>query len=162
METQLRVGLGTDLHRLTPGLPLVVGGVILESPWGCEAHSDGDALIHALIDALLGPTGFGDIGTLYPPSDDAWKGVSSAWLLQDALKHINERFPHFLILNVDCVVHLQLPKLLPHRTAIQSRLSELLGVEASCVSVKAKTGEGLYPIGTHEAIETQVVVLMSL
>jgi 2-C-methyl-D-erythritol 2,4-cyclodiphosphate synthase len=162
MWQHLRTGLGTDLHRLVPGNRLWIGGVELESLWGCDAHSDGDALLHALIDALLGPCSLGDIGTLFPPSDAKWKGASSADLLALVLQSIYAKYPTFQILNVDAVVHLQAPKLAAHRDAIETRMAELLGIARDRVSLKAKTGEGLFPVGTHEAIETQVVLLALL
>ncbi len=159
----LKVGLGTDLHRLAPNLPLWIGGVrITESPLGCVAHSDGDALVHALIDALLGSVAMGDIGTHFPPSDDRWKNANSLDLLAQTLGIIREAHPTFTIVNVDAVVHLERPKLGVYRGSIQEVLSEALGLSVECVSMKAKTGEGLPPIGTLEAISTQVVVLVSI
>jgi len=158
----LRVGLGTDLHRLEPDLPLWIGGLHLESPWGCRAHSDGDALLHAVIDALLGATHLGDIGEHFPPADLQWKGANSGMLLEKVMILIRKKHPQFTIINVDMVVHLQAPKLLPHRKVIQGSVAKLLDIDASRVSLKAKTGERLPPVGTHEAIETQVVVLVSL
>lgn len=159
---RLRTGLGTDVHRLKAGAPLWLGGLHIESPYGCEAHSDGDALLHALIDALLGATKLGDIGQHFPPSDERWRNAESKALLKHTLGLIRAQHPDFKIINVDAVVHLQAPKLGPYRAALQASMAELLGLEASRVSVKFKTGEALYPIGTHEAIETQVVLLMAL
>lgn len=159
----LRVGLGTDLHRLAPNLPLWIGGIhITKSPLGCVAHSDGDALVHALIDALLGSVALGDIGTHFPPSDDKWENANSLDLLAQTLVVIQEAHPTFTIVNVDAVVHLERPKLGVYRGSIQIILAEALGISVERVSVKAKTGEGLPPIGTLEAISTQVVVLVSL
>lgn len=155
-----RIGLGTDLHRLAPNIPLWIGGVhLLESPWGCIAHSDGDALLHALIDALLGCVAMGDIGTHFPPSDMQWKNASSIELLHQTLIIIRKTHPNFNIINVDAVVHLESPKLGSYRTAIVESIATALTISPMCVSLKAKTGEGLPPIGTHEAISTQVVVL---
>jgi 2-C-methyl-D-erythritol 2,4-cyclodiphosphate synthase len=157
-----RIGLGTDLHRLAPNVPLWIGGVHLsESHWGCVAHSDGDALLHALIDALLGCTGLGDIGTYFPPSDMQWQNANSVALLQQTLVIIRTTYPAFSIINVDAVVHLEAPKLGPYRTAIVESIATALNISPACVSLKAKTGEGIPPIGTHEAISTQVVVLAS-
>lgn len=159
----VRIGLGTDLHRLAPNLPLWIGGVHLsESHWGCIAHSDGDALLHALIDALLGCTGLGDIGTHFPPSDIQWQNASSMALLQQTLGIIRTTYPAFNIINVDAVVHLESPKLTSYRNAIVQSIATALNISPTCVSLKAKTGEGLPPIGTHEAISTQVVVLSNL
>jgi 2-C-methyl-D-erythritol 2,4-cyclodiphosphate synthase len=158
-----RTGLGTDLHRLAPNLPLWIGGIHLtESPLGCVAHSDGDALLHALIDALLGCVAMGDIGTHFPPSDKQWKNASSINLLQQTLVIIRNIYPAFSIINVDAVVHLEAPKLGQYRGAIVESIATALTISPTCVSLKAKTGEGLPPIGTHEAISTQVIVLCSL
>jgi 2-C-methyl-D-erythritol 2,4-cyclodiphosphate synthase len=160
---QLRVGLGTDLHRLAPNLPLWIGGVrITESLLGCVAHSDGDALVHALIDALLGTVAMGDIGTHFPPSNACWENANSLDLLAQTLEVILDTHPTFTIMNVDAVVHLESPKLGKHRVAIQEALSTALGISVERVSVKAKTGEGLPPIGTLEAMNTQVIVLVSI
>jgi 2-C-methyl-D-erythritol 2,4-cyclodiphosphate synthase len=162
-NTNFRIGLGTDLHRLAPNLPLWIGGFrITESLLGCVAHSDGDALVHALIDALLGSVAMGDIGTHFPPSDDRWKNANSLDLLAQTLGIIREAHPTFTIVNIDAVVHLERPKLGVYRARIQETLSTTLGLSVECVSIKAKTGEGLPPIGTLEAISTQVVVLVSI
>jgi 2-C-methyl-D-erythritol 2,4-cyclodiphosphate synthase len=162
-NTSLRIGLGTDLHRLAPNLPLWIGGVhITDSPLGCVAHSDGDALVHALIDALLGSVAMGDIGTHFSPNDDQWKNANSLNLLAQTLVVIRNAHPTFTIVNVDAVVHLERPKLGQYRVAIQETLSHALGIGVACISIKAKTGEGLPPIGTLEAISTQVVVLVNI
>jgi 2-C-methyl-D-erythritol 2,4-cyclodiphosphate synthase len=162
-NAQIRIGLGTDCHRLAPNLPLWVGGVhITESSLGCVAHSDGDALVHALIDALLGTVAMGDIGTHFPPSDDRWKDANSLDLLQQTLTMIRQGHPDFSIMNVDAVVHLERPKLGGYRVAIQTTLSEALGIAVDRISLKAKTGEGLPPIGTLEAISTQVIALVNI
>jgi 2-C-methyl-D-erythritol 2,4-cyclodiphosphate synthase len=158
----LRIGLGTDLHRLQEKYPLWIGGIQIESPWGCVAHSDGDALLHALIDALLGATHLGDIGEHFPPSDAQWKNADSKQLLAEVLRLIRAKHPRFLIVNVDAVIELQVPKLSPFKKEIQASLANALGIDAERVSIKAKTGEHLPPIGTHEAIATQVVVLCCL
>ena len=163
MEIQnLRIGLGTDLHRLQENHPLWIGGIPIESPWGCVAHSDGDALLHALIDALLGATHLGDIGEHFPPSDAQWENAESKALLAEVLRLIRAKHPHFMILNVDAVIELQAPKLSPFKQKIQDSLADYLGIDVERVSIKAKTGEHLPPIGTHEAIATQVVVLCCL
>jgi 2-C-methyl-D-erythritol 2,4-cyclodiphosphate synthase len=162
MPSNLRVGLGTDLHRLVEGKTLVLGGVKIPSNWGCDAHSDGDALLHAVIDALLGATHLGDIGEHFAPSDNQWKNADSSQLLKITLELIKTHIPNFRIVNLDAVVHLQAPKLMPYRTALESNLANLLGISANQVSIKAKTGEHLAPIGTHEAISTQVVLLCTL
>jgi 2-C-methyl-D-erythritol 2,4-cyclodiphosphate synthase len=163
METpNLRIGLGSDVHRLKEGLPLHLGGVCIESPWGCDAHSDGDALLHALIDALLGACHLGDIGEYFPPNDPKWEKVASKDMLADVLLLIEEKHPHFYVVNVDAVIQLEAPKLLGYRHTIQANIAHLLGMDVERISVKAKTGEGLAPIGTHEAIATQVVLLCDI
>ena len=158
----LRIGFGTDLHRLQEGAPLYLGGLFIESPWGCVAHSDGDALLHALIDALLGATHLGDIGEHFPPQDAQWKDVRSEHLLANVLLLIEAKYAQFQILNVDAVIHLEAPHLAGYRLAMQAKIAHLLGINAERVTVKAKTGEHLAPIGTHEAVSTQVVVLCHL
>ncbi|MFM7390681.1 MAG: 2-C-methyl-D-erythritol 2,4-cyclodiphosphate synthase [Vampirovibrionales bacterium] len=158
--TRLRTGLGTDLHRLAEGLPLVIGGVAIPHSKGCVAHSDGDVLLHALIDALLGATALGDIGLLFPPNEVQWKQADSAELLTRALAHIRQQYPAFQVINVDMVVHAQRPKLAPCRIAICKRVADLLGLPVDRVNFKAKTGEHLAPIGTEEAIEALVSVLV--
>ena len=163
METpNLRIGLGSDLHRLKENLPLNLGGLCIESTLGCEAHSDGDALLHALIDALLGATHLGDIGEHFPPNDPKWKNAASKDMLAAVLLLIEEKYPHFYVVNVDAVIQLESPKLLGYRHAMQANIAHLLGMDVERISVKAKTGEGLAPIGTHEAIATQVVILCDL
>jgi 2-C-methyl-D-erythritol 2,4-cyclodiphosphate synthase len=162
MFETLRVGLGTDLHRLEAGLPLMLGGVRIEHDKGCVAHSDGDVLLHALIDALLGATALGDIGQYFPPSDPQWHNACSARMLEETCQRIRQHHPDFSIINVDMTVHTQRPKLLPYRTAICQRVGDLLQLPSERVSFKAKTGEGLPPIGTEEAIEALVSVLVTV
>ena len=149
----MRVGTGWDLHRLVEGRPLIVGGVEIPHTHGPEAHSDGDVLIHALIDALLGAVVAGDIGHLFPPSDEKWRGASSLKLLELTLPHIEG----YAIINVDSTVILESPKLAPHIEKIRSSLATALGLSVERISVKAKTAEGLMP----EAIAAQVAVLLS-
>lgn len=157
-----RVGLGTDRHRLAEGLPLVLGGVRIESPLGSVAHSDGDVLLHAVIDALLGACAMGDIGEHFPPSDERWKGARSSDLLKQVLALIKQAHPAFQLLNLDATITLEAPKLSPYKQVIRQSLAELSGVSVGQVSVKAKTGEKIAPIGTLEAIDAQVLVLISL
>ncbi|URA09119.1 2-C-methyl-D-erythritol 2,4-cyclodiphosphate synthase [Thermospira aquatica] len=133
-----RVGLGYDLHRLAPGLPLWIGGVAIESAWGCIAHSDGDVLIHALIDALVGPFAHTDIGSLFPDSDPRYKQVRSVELLTDVV----ERFlKDITIHNIDVVIILDQPKLSPYRDRIRQTLADILGISLDAIHVKAKTSE---------------------
>ena len=140
---RFRCGIGYDTHRLAEGRKLVLGGVELESPRGPVAHSDGDVLSHAIVDALLGAAGLGDIGRHFPDTDPRWKNASSKIFLAEARRQLAE---HGLrILNIDTVVILDEPKLAPHLPAMAKYLSAILGIEPSQVSVKAKTSEGTAP-----------------
>jgi 2-C-methyl-D-erythritol 2,4-cyclodiphosphate synthase len=158
-----RVGLGTDCHRLQAGLPLVLAGITFPgASYGCVAHSDGDALTHALMDALLGAVGMGDIGEYFPPSQAQWHQANSLSLLEEVLRRIKAQYPAFAVVNVDAVVHLQSLAVTPHKAAMRHCWAHALGLPLEHINIKAKTGEGLPPVGTHEAVETQVVVLVSL
>lgn len=159
MAADVRVGTGWDLHRLEEGRNLVVGGVSIPSPKGSVAHSDGDVLIHAIIDAMLGAAGMDDIGTLFPDTDPSYCGADSAELLSQVVNAVASRGFH--VCNLDTTVVLQSPKLGPYKAAIRERLASLIGVEPSCVGVKAKTAEGiLRELGTGSAIMAQAVVLL--
>jgi 2-C-methyl-D-erythritol 2,4-cyclodiphosphate synthase len=149
----MRVGTGWDLHRLVAGRPLIIGGVEIPHTHGPEAHSDGDVLIHALIDALLGALAAGDIGHLFPPSDEKWRDASSLNLLELTLPRIEG----YAIVNVDSTVILESPKLAPYIEEIRSSLATALGVSVERISVKAKTAEGLMP----GAIAAQVALLLA-
>ena len=154
----LRVGLGTDLHRLEAGLPLILGGVTIPSDLGAQGHSDADVVLHAVSDALLGAAHGTDIGELFPDNDPANKGLDSAEIVAAALRVVGEH--GFRVVNVDVVVSLERPKLAPHREEIRKRVAELLHVPSGCVGFKAKTNEGLGPVGRREAIACQAVVLL--
>lgn len=156
--TNLRIGLGTDLHRLQPGLPLIIGGVNIPSPHGCEAHSDGDVLLHALIDALFGACGRSDIGDHFPPGNPEYKGISSMILLQKCLEIIQHL--DFSIVNIDCVISLEEPKLFTHKPAIRESLALHLHLSIDRISVKAKTNEKADAIGEKKAIGSQVIALL--
>lgn len=158
----LRVGFGTDVHRLAAGLPLVLGGVAIESPVGCVAHSDGDVVLHALIDALLGATGQGDIGEWFPPSDPQWRGADSGQLLAKVLTTLTERFPGWLVGNVDITIHLEAPKLSPVKATIRESVARLLALDPARVNIKAKTAEKLDAIGQGQAIGCDCAVLVWL
>ncbi len=153
-----RIGQGYDLHRLIPSKPLLLGGIQIDSPVGSEAHSDGDVLLHALIDALLGACGLGDIGDHFPPSDDRYKGISSVALLRLVLPLITQA--GFQVVNLDSTIFLEKPKLGPYKAQIRAQLAELFGLPLDCVSVKAKTAEQFPPVGTQEAIAASVTVLL--
>jgi 2-C-methyl-D-erythritol 4-phosphate cytidylyltransferase/2-C-methyl-D-erythritol 2,4-cyclodiphosphate synthase len=153
-----RVGVGYDLHRLVEGRPLILAGVIIASDRGPVAHSDGDAICHAVTDAILGAARAGDIGQLYPDTDARWKDASSIALLRDAVAIVSER--GWTVENVDVVVILERPKLATHRQAMETSLASALGVDANCVSIKAKTNEGVDAVGRGEAIATHAVALL--
>lgn len=155
----MRIGTGWDIHRLEEGRKLVLGGVGIESPKGCVGHSDGDALIHAVIDSLLGACSLGDIGTYFPDSDPAYKDIDSSVLLEKTVALIREK--GYRIVNVDTTVILQSPKLGPYKDPIRKRMARLLGIEADCFSVKAKTAEHmLNELGTGDAVVCQSSCLL--
>jgi len=155
----IRTGLGYDLHRLVDGRALVLGGVTLPFHKGEDGHSDGDVLLHAIIDALLGAAAIGDIGEFFPPSDAKWKNADSKKLLAVAWEAVREK--GWRLENIDCVIALQEPKFLPWRQQVRESIAHVLGVDADCIFVKAKTGEGLGPVGTGEAVEVWATCLLS-
>ena len=154
----MRIGSGYDLHRLVPGRPLVIGGVVIPAPFGEDGHSDGDVLIHALIDALLGAAALGDIGTHFPPSDPAYKNIDSRRLLSATAAMVAEAGCH--IGNLDSTVILETPKLKQHIPAIRACLAEDLGISIDAVSVKAKTNEGVDALGESRAVAAHATVLL--
>lgn len=155
MRPATRIGFGWDSHEFKPGIPLKIGGVALPHNKGLGGHSDGDVLLHAITDALLGALGAPDIGTLFPPSDPQWKGADSVVFLNEALKRV--RSAGYAIGNVDSSLILLAPKLGPHAGAIRAHLAKLLGIATDCVGLKAKTPEG---IGTDGAAIANVVVVL--
>ena len=154
----IRTGLGYDLHRLVNDRPLMLGGVHIPHTKGEEAHSDGDVLLHAITDALLGAAGMGDIGELYPPTDNTWKGADSSILLATAWKKITAQ--GWKLENLDCVIALQEPRFLPWRTEVRASIAQILNVDISQVFVKAKTNEGLGPVGAGDAVEVWASCLL--
>jgi 2-C-methyl-D-erythritol 4-phosphate cytidylyltransferase/2-C-methyl-D-erythritol 2,4-cyclodiphosphate synthase len=154
----LRIGNGYDLHRLVAGRPLILGGVRIPFEKGLEAHSDGDVICHAITDAVLGAAGAGDIGRHFPDTDPAWQNADSIELLRRAAAIV--RAAGYAIVNVDVVVIAQKPKLAPHVDAIRANLAGALGCDASQVSVKGKTNEGLDSMGTGESIAVHAVSLL--
>lgn len=158
MRLPYRIGQGYDIHRLIEGQKLMIGGVHVECPVGSEAHSDGDVLLHSLIDALLGACGLGDIGDHFPPSDSQYKGISSTVLLRNIQPLITEA--GYRVGNLDATIFLEKPKLGPYKQRIRENLAELLDLPLDCVSVKAKTAEKFPPIGTQEAIAASVTALL--
>jgi 2-C-methyl-D-erythritol 2,4-cyclodiphosphate synthase len=153
---RLRVGYGWDSHEFKPGVPLKIGGVALEHDKGLGGHSDGDVLLHAITDALLGAIAAPDIGALFPPSDPKWKGANSVVFLEEALERT--RAAGYQLENLDSTLVLQAPKIGPHAEKIRNRVAELLGVDPECIGIKAKTPEGM---GTDNAAIAHVTVLLS-
>ncbi len=154
----MRVGIGQDTHRLVEGRPLVLGGVTVPHTHGLAGHSDADVVLHAVADALLGAAALGDIGELFPDTDPALRGADSAVLLRDVVARI--RAAGWQPVNLDAVIHAERPKLGAHKLAMRNRIAELLGLDPAAVSVKAKTGESVGPIGRGEAISCEAVVLL--
>lgn len=159
IEKILRTGLGYDLHKLKRGRKFILGGVEIPSKKGEEAHSDGDVLLHALTDALLGACGMGDIGELFPPSDKRWKNADSKELLKTSWERVKSA--GWSIENIDCVVITEEPKILPYRLQIRQSIASVLEIEAERIFVKAKTGEGLGIIGKKKAAAALVTCLIS-
>ncbi|HMW90186.1 MAG TPA: 2-C-methyl-D-erythritol 2,4-cyclodiphosphate synthase [Candidatus Obscuribacter sp.] len=155
---QLRIGQGYDIHRLVEGRPLVIGGLTLEYDRGPLGHSDGDALLHAVTDAILGACALGDIGRHFPPSDKRFKDADSKVLLKQAKQMVLEA--GFTVINIDSTVILEKPRLAPHIESMRRNLAELLDLDPDSVSVKAKTNEGLGPVGEGQAIAAQAVALV--
>ena len=156
--TAFRSGLGCDMHRLIPGRKLIIGGVVIPFDKGEDAHSDGDVLLHAVTDALLGAAALGDIGSFFPPEDAAWKDADSVFLLKFVWKEIQKH--GWRLINMDCVIKLERPKFLPYRRQVIDSIAQALGVESSSIFVKAKTGEALGDIGKGEAVEAWCTCLL--
>ena len=154
-----RIGFGTDIHRLVAGKPLIIGGVNVESELGSDGHSDGDVLMHAATDAVLGALALGDIGEHFPNSDERWRDAESSQFLEHAVALVREK--GFEIENLDSVIDLEQPKLRPHIDAIRANLAAAIGVDIGRVSVKAKTGERVDSVGEGRAIRAQAIVLVS-
>jgi 2-C-methyl-D-erythritol 2,4-cyclodiphosphate synthase len=153
-----RIGIGCDTHRLADGRPLVLGGVRITADRGAEGHSDGDVLAHALADAILGALCEGDLGLHFPDNDPQWKDADSLQLLARVNGLAHER--GFRVVNADATITLERPKLRDHMEAMRESLARTLNVDKGCVSVKAKTGEGLDAVGRGEAVTVQAVVLL--
>ena len=153
-----RIGFGSDIHRLVPGRPLILGGVRVESDLGAEGHSDADALTHAITDAILGALALGDIGSHFPPSDERWRNAESFVFLRFAVGEMKQH--GYEIANVDSTVHLEQPKLRSYIDEIRKGLADALEVETNRVSVKAKTGEGVDAVGERRAVQAEAVVLL--
>lgn len=154
-----RIGIGFDTHRLVDGRPLVLGGVRIDSERGADAHSDGDALCHALADAILGALCEDDLGAQFPDNDPQWKDANSIQLLAHVILRARERGFH--VVNADTTIMLERPKLREHIQAMREALAGALSVNSACISVKAKTGEGLDAVGRGEAVTVQAIVLLA-
>jgi len=153
-----RIGIGSDMHRLAAGRPLILGGLRIESDRGADGHSDGDALTHALADAILGALCEGDLGMHFPDSDQQWKDADSLQLLARVVWLAHER--GFQVANADATIMLERPKLREHIDAMRDNLAKTLNIDVGCVSVKAKTGEGLDAVGRGEAVSAQAIILL--
>jgi len=154
-----RIGIGHDTHRLAAGRPLILGGVTVESERGAEGHSDADALSHAVADAILGALCEGDLGVHFPDRDPQWKDADSLQLLARVMWLAGER--GYAVANLDATIMLEQPKLRPYVQEMRDNLARVMGVHKGCVSVKAKTGEGLDAVGQSQAITVQAVVLLT-
>jgi len=151
----MRIGYGWDSHEFKAGIPLRIGGVTLPHDKGLGGHSDGDVLLHAITDALLGAIAAPDIGTLFPPSDPKWKGADSAVFLREALKRVSAA--GYTVVNIDSALILSAPKIGPHSEVIRKHVAELSAITPDCVGLKAKTPEGM---GTENAAIAHAVVLI--
>lgn len=156
---ELRIGEGWDTHALVPGRRLLLGGVEIPFDRGLLGHSDADALLHAVTDALFGAAGLGDIGRHFPDTDDRFRGADSIVLLAEAARRVREQ--GWQLANVDSTVIAQAPKLAPHIEAMRARIAEALGLQPAQVNVKAKTAEKLGPVGMGQSIEARAVVLLT-
>ena len=154
----MRIGIGYDIHRLTEGRRLVLGGVEFPGPVGLEAHSDGDVVLHAVADAMLGAASLGDLGEHFPDSDERWRDADSAQILAIVVGMLGER--GLTVSNLDVNVIAERPKIAPRRSEMQRRIASVLRVPPGRVNVKGRTAEGLGPVGRGEAIEVQAVVLL--
>jgi len=154
-----RIGIGYDLHRLTEGRPLIIGGVTISHHKGLQGHSDADVLIHAIIDAILGALALGDIGTYFPDTDPKYKNIDSKILLKQTVQVLQQN--GWKIVNLDTTIIAEQPKLKPYIKSMRDVLSQLLQIPLECTSVKAKTNEGVGPEGKEEAISAFAVILIS-
>lgn len=154
----MRIGFGYDSHRFEEGKPLVIGGVVIPNSFGLKGHSDGDALIHAIIDALLGAIAHGDIGSHFPDTDDKWKGADSTKLLESVVDEVFNA--GYKIGNLDATIICERPKLRPYIDQIRTRLSDLLKTDISNISIKGKTNEKMDDVGALLGLEVHAVTLL--
>ena len=153
-----RTGIGTDIHRLVEGRKLMLCGVYVPYPAGLAGHSDGDVALHAVIDAVLGAAGMGDIGTWFPDTDPKWKDADSKELLLVVREQLEQK--HWQVVNVDLIIHAEEPKLAPVKGQMQRAVAGLLDIDFTAVNIKAKTNEGLGEIGAGEAMAATATVLL--
>ncbi len=155
---EIRIGIGYDSHRLVEGCPLILGGVTIPSEKGLQGHSDADILLHAVTDAILGAAGQGDIGEMFPPTDSQWAGVESSVFLRHATELLYSY--GWSLVNVDAVILLERPRILPYRDRIRESVAAMLEIQPAAVGLKAKTGEAVGPVGTGELAEAHAVALI--
>ena len=157
-EYEYRTGIGTDIHRLVDGRKLMLGGVQVPYQMGLLGHSDGDVAIHAVIDAIIGAAGMGDIGTYFPDTEERWRDVDSKEFLVIIKDQIKDK--QWEIVNIDLIIHAEQPKLTPYKGQMKRAISELLGIDFAAVNIKAKTNEGLGDIGSGLAMAATASVLL--
>ena len=155
----IRIGTGTDVHELVEGRDLIIGGVKIDHPMGLKGHSDADVLLHAVCDALLGAAGLGDIGEHFPDTDPVYKGISSRLLLKECYGKIREK--GYMVVNLDCTLFAQAPKMAPHKNQMAAVIAQILELDTGRVNIKATTTETLGFVGRKEGIAAQATVLLS-
>jgi 2-C-methyl-D-erythritol 2,4-cyclodiphosphate synthase len=154
----VRIGIGYDVHRLVHGRPLILGGVRIDSEWGLEGHSDADALLHAISDALLGALALGDLGSHFPDTDRCFRGIASTKLLKEVIRMVHDRA--YRLHNLDAVIIAEKPRLASHLPTIRQNLTDLLSTDFESISVKVKTAESLGALGRGEGIAVHAVCLL--
>ena len=154
----MRIGFSKDIHRLVKDRKLILGGIEIPSEFGCLAHSDGDVLIHAIVDACIGALALGDIGEIFPDTDVRYKDISSTFFLEEIQKVIKQS--GYEIENIDTLIVLEAPKLKKYKTEMKEKIAKCLGIDASKVNIKAGTNEGVDAIGKKEAVEAYATVLL--
>ena len=154
-----RIGFGNDIHRLEKGKPLILGGVEIESELGAVGHSDADALLHAITDALLGALALGDIGSHFSDKDEKWKNADSRVFLAEAVRMMKAK--NYRVANLDSTINLEKPKLRPHIKKMREQIAQILEIKLNCISVKAKTGEKVDSVGQNLAVKAEAVVLVT-
>lgn len=155
-----RIGQSRDVHRLENGRKLVLGTIEIPSEFGSVAHSDGDCLVHAIVEAIIGALGIGDIGKMFPDNDPKYKGISSSYFLTEIKKVLDDS--KYEIVNIDSTIHIEKPMMKPYIEFMRESIAELLGLEKECVNVKATRGEKIGYIGRSEGVEAEAVVLLKL